>query len=225
MSIFDFLESFKSQKTLVGVTIKLPKKGWLRKQAIVSASVTPKDVRKQLKISMDAVLRMHEKKHEAKMFDNKGGVTKKHGRKKLGIRSEKLKGSYKHRDRGKVSVKGNKITGTRGSKNKYAGVHEYGATIKAKGNWLWIHVGEHKMSPRVFRKRKHFYLESAKGKTAMLITGKGSAKDVTPVFALRKKVNIPKRDILLQSFREMKKPAAEILQRGIVELMEGKSAK
>jgi len=198
---------------LFEITLKLPSDGVLSKAT--ASGVTTGKVMNRLRATMGVVMKDLDRKHKSKMFSNISGATRGHGSNKLGIRSSKLRASYKTR----IKKDSNTVTGTRGSRSKYAAIHEFGETINAKKKWLWIPVLGNKLSPTEFRNQKHFYLKSDKGKTAMLITGK---KESRPAFALRKSVDIPKRDILFQAYNEVTKSAKDKFSRAVVAVMEGR---
>ena len=75
------------------------------------------------------------------------------------------------------------------------------------------------MSPTELFNQKWAIKDWGGGKaTAYLITGK---KNVKPVFALRKEVKIPKRDILLQAFRDTMPSAEKKFIETVARVLEG----
>ena len=199
---------------MFNITLHKPSKGIISKASASGATML--QLMSALKKQMSRTMTDLDKKHNSKMFDNATGARQGHGKTRLGVRSGKLRSSYKN----KVNASGTTVTGTRGSDSGYAGIHEFGGTIKPKkAKWLWIPIRENKMSPTELFNQKWAIKDWGGGKaTAYLITGK---KNVKPVFALRKEVKIPKRDILLQAFRDTMPSAEKKFIETVARVLEG----
>ena len=143
-----------------------------------------------------------------------------HAPNSLGARTGQLRNALQ----GEVKVRGRDITGRvyfRGKKaNMLARVHEFGAVIHPKGDWLKVPLPggltPTKRPNKAFRVRDRKTQFIARSKAGNLIIfkrqGKGKRRAVIPIAVLKKSVKIPKRLYFFLTWKQFRPEARRILK-------------